>query len=267
MLTCPLCKQPLHTDGNSLRCAQGHSFDRARQGYFNLLPVQHKNSRAPGDNTAMVEARRRFLGAGHYAPLAERLAQLAAKYQPEHWLDIGCGEGYYTARIAQALPNAQGYALDISREAVKRACRLAPQVNWLVASMARIPLADETCQLAASVFSPLDWQEARRILAPGGGLLRMGPATDHLLELRQKLYDEVRVYDDEKHLGLIPAGMRLAHTEQLKYTLTIDQAQDRADLLSMTPHGWRASAERRATVTDHPLTVTVSIRYDWIQRD
>ncbi|QLF92273.1 methyltransferase domain-containing protein [Pseudomonas sp. ABC1] len=267
MLTCPICQGPLQPQENSVVCPSNHRFDRARQGYLNLLPVQHKNSRDPGDNLAMVEARRRFLEAGHYAPLASRLAQLAAERQPRHWLDIGCGEGYYSALIAQALPAAEGYALDISREAVKRACKRAPSVEWLVASMARIPLADASCDLLASVFSPLDWQEARRLLPSGGGLLRMGPTREHLLELRQRLYDEVRDYDDEKHLSLIPHGMHLAHSETLTYELHLADAQARADLLAMTPHGWRASAERRTAVIESPLTVRVAIRYDWIQRD
>ncbi|WP_263141495.1 putative RNA methyltransferase [Pseudomonas sp. RIT-PI-AD] len=266
MLTCPLCSAPLQAADNGVGCPLGHRFDRARQGYLNLLPVQHKNSRDPGDNQAMVEARRRFLDGGHYAPLAARLAELAARRQPDRWLDIGCGEGYYTTRLAQALPAAEGYALDISREAVKRACRRAPDVEWLVASMARVPLADASCGLLASVFSPLDWQEARRLLTPGGGLLRMGPTRRHLLELRGRLYDEIRDYDDRKHLALIPEGMQAVHGEELEFRLTLGDAQARADLLAMTPHGWRASAERRAAVIDAPLEVTVSIRYDWIER-
>lgn len=267
MLICPICQAPLSAVDNGVACPANHRFDRARQGYLNLLPVQHKNSRDPGDNQAMVEARRRFLDAGHYAPLAKRLAELAAERAPQRWLDIGCGEGYYTAQLAQALPNAEGYALDISREAVKRACKRAPQLEWLVASMARVPLADASCDLLASVFSPLDWQEARRLLAPGGGLLRMGPIREHLWELRARLYDEVRDYDDRKHLSLIPDGMHLAHSETLTYELQLNDAQARADLLAMTPHGWRASAERRAAVIDTPLNVRVAIRYDWIQRD
>lgn len=266
-LICPLCQGALVAVENGLACPLGHRFDRARQGYLNLLPVQHKNSRAPGDNAAMVEARRRFLDAGHYAPLAERLAALVAERQPARWLDIGCGEGYYSERIANAVPDAEGYALDISREAVKRACRRSPQLNWLVASMARVPLADASCQVLASVFSPLDWLEARRLLTPGGALLRMGPTREHLWELRGKLYDEVRDYDDEKHLSLVPEGMRLAHSETLKFELQLDTAQARADLLAMTPHGWRASAERRAAVIDQPLRVRVAIRYDWFQRE
>lgn len=266
MLICPLCSVALSAVDNGVTCPAGHRFDRARQGYLNLLPVQHKNSREPGDNPAMVEARRRFLDGGHYAPLARRLAELAASYAPQRWLDIGCGEGYYTAQIARALPGADGYALDISREAVRQACKRSKQLTWLVASMARIPLADASCQLLASVFSPLDWQEAQRVLAPGGGLLRMGPTRQHLYELREQLYDQVRDYDDLKHLALIPAGMQLAHSETLEFKLRLETPQARADLLAMTPHGWRASAERRAAVIAAELEVTVSIRYDWIQR-
>ncbi|WPC04064.1 methyltransferase domain-containing protein [Pseudomonas benzenivorans] len=266
MLTCPLCQGALSAVDNGVACPAGHRFDRARQGYLNLLPVQHKNSRDPGDNAAMVEARRRFLDGGHYAPLAARLAELAAARTPAAWLDIGCGEGYYTAQVAERLPEARGYALDISREAVKRACKRAPRLEWLVASMARVPLGDASCQLLASVFSPLDWQEARRLLAPGGGLLRMGPSREHLIELRQKLYDQVRDYDEQKHLELIPDGMGLAHSETLSFKLQLADEQARADLLAMTPHGWRASAERRAAVIAAPFEVTVAIRYDWIEK-
>lgn len=249
---------------NGVYCLAGHRFDRARQGYLNLLPVQHKRSRAPGDNRAMVEARRRFLDAGHYAPLVKRLVELFAARKPARWLDIGCGEGYYSAQLAEALPDADAYALDISREAIRRACRRAPQVNWLVASMSRVPLASDNCQLLTSVFSPIDWQEAFRLLEPGGGLLRMGPCSDHLLELRSRLYDDVRTYDDSKHLERVPADMQLAHSEILRYRLALNDVEAREDLLAMTPHGWRAGADRRHAVISAPLMVTVAVRYDWI---
>src|SRR5690606_22930238 len=250
MLICPLCQNPLNAVDRGVACASGHRFDRARQGYLNLLPVQHKNSRDPGDNLAMVEARRPFSLAGHYAPVAKRLAELATGYAPPRWLDIGCGGGYYTAQIADALPNADGYALDISREAVKRPCKRNPQLTWLIASMARVPLASGSCQFLASVFSPLDWEEAKRLLSPGGGLMKVGPTRGHLMELRESLYDEVREYTDDKHLALVPEGMTLQHSETLEFKLTLEKGQDRANLLAMTPHGWRASAERRAAVIE-----------------
>ena len=188
--------------------------------------------------------------AGHYEPLAKRLAELAASYAPARWVDIGCGDGY---------------ALDISREAVKRACKRNPQLTWLIASMARVPLASGSCQFLASVFSPLDWEEAKRLLSPGGGLMKVGPTSGHLMELRERLYDEVREYTDDKHLALVPEGMALAHSETLEFKLTLSNGQDRANLLAMTPHGWRASAERRAAVIEQaePFEVTVSMRYDY----
>ncbi|MBO3277138.1 putative RNA methyltransferase [Pseudomonas schmalbachii] len=266
MLVCPICQAALASVDNGVACPAGHRFDRARQGYLNLLPVQHKKSRDPGDNAAMVEARRNFLGAGHYAPLAQRLAELAAERGPARWLDIGCGEGYYTAQLAEALPAADGYALDISREAVKRACRRAPALTWMVASMARVPLADASCQLLASVFSPIDWKEATRLLAPGGGVLRLGPARDHLLELRQRLYDEVRDYIDDKHLADLPAELSLAHTETLSYRLSLDTREARENLLAMTPHGWRVNPQRRERILAEPFEVTVAVRYDWLAR-
>ncbi|SDS56519.1 putative RNA methyltransferase [Pseudomonas oryzae] len=266
MLICPICSSALHSVDNGVQCAHNHRFDRARQGYLNLLPVQHKKSLDPGDNAAMVEARRRFLGAGHYAPLAARLAALAVAHQPARWVDIGCGEGYYSAQLAEALPAADGYALDISREAVKRACKRAPQLTWMVASMARVPLASASCGLLASVFSPIDWNEAARLLRPGGGILRLGPARMHLYELRQKLYDEVRDYIDDKHLADLPDSLKLADTQSLEFRLVLDSFDTRSDLLAMTPHGWRVNAERRERILAEPFTVTVSVRYDWIER-
>lgn len=131
--------------------------------------------------------------------------------------------------------------------------------------MARVPLASASCQFLASVFSPLDWAEAKRLLSVGGGLMKVGPTSGHLMELRERLYDEVREYTDDKHLALVPEGMALAHSETLEFKLTLDKPADRANLLAMTPHGWRASAERRAAVIEQaePFETTVSMRYDY----
>ena len=121
------------------------------------------------------------------------------------------------------------------------------------------------CQIKLREFSPLDWEEAKRLLSPGGGLMKVGPTSGHLMELRERLYDEVREYTDDKHLALVPDGMSLAHSETLEFTLSLAEPQDRANLLAMTPHGWRASAEKRTEVIEaaEPLLVTVSMRYDY----
>ena len=72
---CPVCGAALAAARPAWRCPAGHSFDVARQGYVNLLPVQQKHSRQPGDSPAQVRARRAFLAEGHYAPLAARVAE------------------------------------------------------------------------------------------------------------------------------------------------------------------------------------------------
>ena len=102
---CPLCGQTLATGASSWRCPNGHCFDVARQGYVNLLPVQQKHARHPGDTPAQVAARKRFLDAGFYAPIRDTALALLQPHLPPRpsLLDAGCGEGYYSAALAQAL--------------------------------------------------------------------------------------------------------------------------------------------------------------------
>ena len=46
---CPLCGEPL-TGDTALKCGRNHSFDRAKEGYWHLLPVQSMRTKAPGDS-------------------------------------------------------------------------------------------------------------------------------------------------------------------------------------------------------------------------
>ncbi|MGB0987591.1 MAG: putative RNA methyltransferase, partial [Pseudoalteromonas spongiae] len=72
---CPMCQTPLADDTHRLICANNHSFDKAKEGYINLLPVQNKKSKDPGDNKEMVMARRAFLARGHYNFLRDAICQ------------------------------------------------------------------------------------------------------------------------------------------------------------------------------------------------
>ena len=70
-LRCPVCGAPLVLGEKVYLCPQGHSFDVARQGYCNLLPVTKKHSKSPGDTKEQVQARRAFLSGGFYRPIAD----------------------------------------------------------------------------------------------------------------------------------------------------------------------------------------------------
>ncbi|KAB8190301.1 23S rRNA methyltransferase [Nonomuraea phyllanthi] len=77
-LACPVCRAGFRLDATALRCARGHAFDVARQGYVSLLV----GNKPPGtaDSPQMVDARARFLDAGHYAPLQDAVAETVRKY-------------------------------------------------------------------------------------------------------------------------------------------------------------------------------------------
>lgn len=267
-LACPLDGEPLSRTGNTWHCAQGHSYDQARQGYTNLLPVQHKRSRHPGDAKAMVEARQRFLAAGHYQPVVELIARLCCPDPlPESTfsiLDAGCGEGYYLREFAAMAPDSMPVAmagLDISKPATLAAAKQDKRLTWLVASNAHLPVQNDSLDRLLCVFGFPVADEFARVLKPGGRLLQVDPGPNHLRELKALLYPQVEV-DPEPRVPQLD-GFRLVEEDEVSYRFRLDSQAMIQDLLMMTPHGHRAPAEGRARVEGLPeleLTAEVFVR-------
>ena len=265
-LGCPLDGAPLHCHGATWRCPAGHSFDIASQGYANLLPVQQKRSRDPGDSKEMVAARRRFLNAGHYQPIAAAVSRAALAELPAgaaiSCLDAGCGEGYYLRQLAAAAGDAQTLALlglDISKWAVLSAAKQDKRPNWLVGTNARLPVLPATLDLVLCLFGFPVYGEFARVLKPGGVLLQVDAGPDHLRELREIIYPALK--PERPTESQVPTGFRSLSTETVRFPLAIDGAEQIADLLAMTPHLYRASAEGRARAAAlTALVVTVDVR-------
>src|SRR5688572_19551475 len=120
---CPNCRLPLAHGERVMRCADGHSFDVAREGYVNLLTGKPRRGAAAGDTAAMVRARRAFLERGHYAPLAAAVARGVGSARIV--ADAGCGEGYYLGRLMTepGLAGAVFYGTDVSKPAVAAAAK------------------------------------------------------------------------------------------------------------------------------------------------
>lgn len=245
-LRCPLCHKPLQAGEKTAVCAQGHSFDRAREGYLNLLPVQNKNSLNPGDDAAMVAARTNFLDAGFYAPFRATLQGLLAPMQAKHLLDSGCGEGWYSAALSTAAKKTT--AFDISKEAIRRAAKRSRDINWLVASSGDIPLMDASVDVITAIFSPVTTTEAARVLKPGGHLLIAAPGEKHLWELREALYVEVRAHQAEKWQQELLPEFKFHSEAGVSFRIDLQGNTAVKDLLQMTPHYWRAPRERRTQV-------------------
>lgn len=178
-LRCPVCEDPLtRAQERTLRCARGHAFDLARQGYAALTAGRTPHS---GDTVEMVAARERFLAAGHYSFVASALASVAAG---EFVLDAGVGTGYYLAHVLEGRPAAAGLGLDVSKPALRRAARAHPRAGAVLADLWQpLPVADGVVSLLLNVFAPRNGPEFRRVLRPDGVLVVVTPAARHLAEL------------------------------------------------------------------------------------
>ncbi|MBU9837412.1 MULTISPECIES: 23S rRNA (guanine(745)-N(1))-methyltransferase [Rahnella] len=240
---CPLCFQPLTLTGQQWRCPANHQFDNAKEGYVNLMPVQHKRSKQPGDSTEMMVSRRAFLDAGHYQPLRDRLTDILDKAIPQTadaLLDIGCGEGYYTAAFAERLMPQRAlkvFGLDVAKVAIRYASRRYRDVSFCVASSHRLPFADGSLDAVIRIYAPCKTQELYRAIKPGGLVITVAPGPRHLYQLKGLIYQDVQLHTD---LDERLEGFDRISTETLAYGMKLS-GEEAFNLLQMTPFAWRAT--------------------------
>ncbi len=264
LFRCPLCAAPLERGAGAYRCPGGHSFDVAREGYVHLLPPNQKHSALPGDGRDMVLARRDFLSKGYYEPLLKTICFqfLTLPGEAPALLDAGCGEGYYTAGIFQALRSAgkrpRIAGTDISKFALRTAARRERAAEFAVASSYRLPLGDGGVDGVLNCFSPLALEEFRRVLKPGGTFLYVVPGPDHLWEMKEILYE--RPYPNEEKETPYE-GFAYRAILPVEGALRLESRADIQNLFRMTPYFWktpRAGAERLAAL--ERLEVRTSFR-------
>lgn len=268
-----------------MACRNGHLFDIAKQGYVNLLLSQHKKSKQPGDTQQMVQARSTFLNSGFYQGIANFLLnqglQTCLDHQTHsteqskafHYCDLACGEGYYTSQIHHyleghfadaAVLSSKLYSsgIDISSPAIKAACKRNKDINWLVASLARIPLANQSQDLVSGLFFHFDFAEIKRILKPNGYFVMVTTGPKHLIELRELIYEQIK---PEKLKDFSQQNDLLEHQQTLYYTekQTLVGAPAILSLLAMTPHFWRCKPEKQQQLeTLQSLELTLDIQID-----
>lgn len=244
MFICPKCGECLVPAGSSYLCKNRHCYDMAKSGYVNLLLANQMNSAQPGDNKLMVRARKSFLDKGYYAPLADRLCKTVLKYAAEgcKLLDAGCGEGYYTEKIAQALSGtgAEIVGIDISKTAADYAARRTKAAMFAAASIFRLPIADGSCDIVTNLFAPYCEEEFLRVLKPKGVFIMVIPAERHLWELKQAVYDKPYL-NAVKDFAL--DGFKLADRETLRGEITLNCNEDISALFAMTPYFYKTGTE------------------------
>jgi 23S rRNA (guanine745-N1)-methyltransferase len=269
-LRCPVCTGPLHLGGSQLACRGKHSFDIARHGYVNL--TAGRAGPGTGDTPAMVAARDRFLGRGHYQPLAAAVQSLAARHDPGMpglVADLAGGTGYYLARVLDALPHRHGACIDLSVPALRRAARAHPRAAALGADVWQpLPLADRSAALVLSIFGPRNAAEAGRVLTPDGVLIIAAPGTAHLRELQRPLGTiSIDQHKAQRLAGTYRDYARSGVTS-VNYQLNLDHA-DLTALVSMGPsarHTTPQALAARVSRLPSPFTVTVDLKINVFQR-
>ncbi len=245
-LRCPICRTPMTVrESRSLVCTgtRTHCFDFGASGYVNLAPPTQSGG---GDSKQAVRARSQFLNLGHYEPIADGICSLLRTHlggKEGLVLDAGCGEGYYSDRIADT-----GYAtvgVDLSKYAVDAAAKRAVAAGrqnafYAVASVYSIPLADGSADAVTNVFAPCAEQEYARVLKKDGILLVAHAGEEHLMGLKRVLYAETHLNSARADL---PKEMEKIDEARVRYTVMVEGNEAILSLFAMTPYYWRTAAE------------------------
>ena len=260
VLLCPACETALEWNEKECRCAKGHTFDLAKEGYANLLLSHQRRSSHPGDDDQMIQARRRFFDSGAFDRVTNWIRQSSIPNHQSSILDCGCGEGHFLGTLSESR-DGNFFGVDVSKEAVRCAAKRYKKAKWIVANgMRKLPFADRSLDVILSVLAPRNPEEFARILKPDGALVLGVPGPNHLIELRSRLAANAGDFEekaDEAAAKCTP-HFKEAYRDLLSYQQTLSAAQ-LADLIQMTPIFWCSSPEAKADVQRlDQLTVTVS---------
>jgi 23S rRNA (guanine745-N1)-methyltransferase len=240
IFACPHCMQAFVPTTHGVRCPQGHSFDRAREGYLNLLIGGRLPSDAvPGDTPASLAARRRFLSSRAYAPIADALAT-AIQQIDGPVLDVGCGEGYYLSHVH----SPQRYGIDIAKQGIRMASKAFPEAHFAVGNAYRLPILDASCDAVFSVFAPHSHDEFQRVLTTCGQWVTVTPGAHHLQQMRPQR--DADIVEREKRRDVAPE--HAVHAQRIQFNLELSDGSAH-DLFSMTPLVWQTAAN--ATPVTH----------------
>ena len=252
IFACPICAQAVQIENNGkVVCPSNHSFDIAKQGYINFMtkPVQSMYSRA------LFEARYTIISSGLYDRLQERLAALAVG---TCFLDTGCGEGSHLARIIANRPEAIGVGIDIAKEGIIAAAKFHTGCIWCVGDLAKSPYNENSFDTIFNILSPANYAEFKRLLKPGGKVMKVVPQEGYLKELRQQAFahSEKERYSNEQTVERFAESFAQVTVERITYTMPLTQELV-PQLIEMTPMGWHIENKENVALTE--ITIDLNI--------
>lgn len=168
-------------------------------------PLRLDSTNFPTDSEGANDWSRRVAhafsrAAPHYRRHARAQTEMAQTLWPHlptaarRIVDIGCGPGDLTRALAEHFPEAHLLGVDLSAAMLDAAQQLSqrPQLTWLCADAAQLPLASASHDLIISNLA-VQWcpdltatlGELRRVVSPGGRAVinTLGPGTLSEVEL------------------------------------------------------------------------------------
>jgi 23S rRNA (guanine745-N1)-methyltransferase len=254
------CAESLTQEGTRWACAKGHSFDQHRTGSLNLLQPQDRRSKHPGDSREAAQARRRLAGIGHADAVYRAFSHVIgsrSEGKRATLLDVGCGEGSFLRHVA-GIAGLERHGVDISAPSIELAAKASPDVLFVVANADRfLPYADQAFDFVTSIDARVNASEFERVLKKDGLVLVAVPASDDLIELRERVQggkvEKSRAARIEEELG---KSLRLADRTTVRDSRTFEPSVLR-DLLTVTYRGFRQS-ERAAVESLAAMKITLS---------
>lgn len=251
MFACPICAQAVSIEGSgTITCPSKHAFDIAKQGYVNFMtkPVQSMYSKE------LFEARNEIIASGLYDPLQERLAELAVG---ERVLDTGCGEGSHLARIMKKRQGI-GVGIDIAKEGILAAAKFHTGLIWCVGDLAKSPYSEASFDTIFNILSPANYEEFKRLLTPGGKVIKVVPQEGYLQQLRQQAFadSEKESYSNNQTVERFKESFSTVEVERLTYTIPL-ASKLVPKLLQMTPMGWHI--EDAEAISLEEITIDLNI--------
>ncbi len=225
-----------------------HSFDVAKKNYVNLILANQGRHQDEGDSREMIESRKRFLSSGAYDCLRSSLVSLIKSFslpKGAKFLDIACGEGYYTNKIHEAC-GFSSVGLDISKSAINAASSSRNQlglhdIEYVIGNLDYLPILDDSLDVMLNCFAPINEAEFRRVSKVGGYYVRVLPDVYHLLQMKEVLYDDVRLNEPKEP---VIEGFELINEIHVDDEMELDKQQV-ADCLTMTPYYYKSSKESK----------------------
>ena len=271
IIICPNCKSSLHPFEKTVRCQNGHSFDISKEGYINLLLSNQKNTKNPGDNKMMVNARDAFLSSGHYDFLLDNMEStinsfdiFAASNEIIHLLDLGCGTGYYTRNLFKQ-KKIKKIGVDISKIGIAKASVKDKYSSYIVGSAFNLPIEDNSIDLLINIFSPLYLEELKRVLKPRGHFIKVIPIGDHMKEVAELVYEEFIPHQSsiKEDIDSNPK-FQIIKVEHLKRIIFLAE-EDLFNFISMTPYLYKFKEGQLELLKELSVTISfeiIIVKYD-----